>query len=149
MRRRSKGQTNDPRLSVRRHLGCLHLRAAGAVSRGDAIMTGGKPTPGPWSAFVMGKTVAVDIGLHPTGNRPNIVDWTGFDGCDLPFEEQVANAHLIAAAPDMRDVIEPLIVIALDMMDALDDMDPETRQECERDIAKARAAIAKASGGVL
>ena len=55
-----------------------------------------------------------------------------------------ANARLIAAAPDLRETIEPLIVIALD---ALDGMDPETRGECERDIAKARAAIAKAEGG--
>jgi hypothetical protein len=54
----------------------------------------------------MGKTVAVDIGPHPTGNRPNIVDWTGFDGCDLPLDQQIANARLIAASPTMFDYVK-------------------------------------------
>ena len=46
---------------------------------------------------------------------------------------------------ELRETIEPLIVIALDNLGG---MNAETREECERDIAKARAAIAKASGGV-
>jgi hypothetical protein len=45
-------------------------------------------------------TVAVDIGPHPSGKRPNVVDWTGFDACGLPFDQQVANARFIAAAPE-------------------------------------------------
>jgi len=145
MRRRSKGQTNDPRLSVRRHLGCLHLRAAGAVSRGDAIMTGGENKRGPWSAFIMGKTVAVDIGPHPTGNRPNIVDWTGFDGCDLPLDQQIANARLIAAAPDLLDAAKDALW-ALDNVAAILSALGLESTLSDPTIAL-RAAIAKAEGG--
>lgn len=57
--------------------------------------------------------------------------------------EVVANGHLIAAAPEMADIIPALIVVALDN---LDDMDAETRAEVEKDIDAARAALAKARG---
>lgn len=53
---------------------------------------------------------------------------------------QTAEADLAKAV----EVITPLIVIALDN---LDDMDAETRCECERDIANARAALAELGEG--
>ena len=64
-------------------------------------------TKGPWSLFVGddGKTIQVDIAPRPTGKRPCIVFWTGFDACDLPIEEQIANARLIAAAPDLLEAL--------------------------------------------
>jgi hypothetical protein len=34
------------------------------------------------------------------------VDWTGFDGCDLPLDQQIANARLIAASPTMFDYVK-------------------------------------------
>ena len=55
-------------------------------------------TPGPWSAFVVGNTVSVDIGDKPTGASKCIVHWMGFDSCDLPKKAWKANARLIAAA---------------------------------------------------
>jgi hypothetical protein len=127
-------------------------------------MTGGKPTPGPWSAFVVGETmtVAVDIGPHPSGKRPNVVDWTGFDTCGLPFDQQVANARLIAAAPDLLAAQQGMEAHMLQMQTAcvqyltnqmnskefmrtiiylLDGPEQRAIQEA------ARAAIAKAEGG--
>lgn len=65
-----------------------------------------RATPGPWSAFVSGKTVQIDIG-QPLGGRPCIVSWTGFDGNDLPLARNVRNASLIVALhnafPALRD----------------------------------------------
>ncbi len=95
---------------------------------------GSKHTPGPW------KTDGDEIILSSDGR--NLADvWTEFAA--IPRDEAVANARLIAAAPELLEALPALIVIALD---SLDGMDAETREECERDIAKARAAIAKATG---
>jgi hypothetical protein len=58
-------------------------------------------TPGPWSAFVRNKTIAIDIGRKPTGKRPNVVDWAGFDTTDQPHKTNAANARLIAQAPTL------------------------------------------------
>jgi hypothetical protein len=55
-------------------------------------------TAGPASVYDFNRTLAVCIGATSNGKRPCIVDWPGFDSCDLPFEEQRANAHLIAEA---------------------------------------------------
>ncbi len=67
----------------------------------EAMLAGA--TPGPWSVFgaSSGKTIAVDASAKPTGKRPNIVDWPGFDGCDQPLKRQRGNARLIAASPDL------------------------------------------------
>lgn len=128
-------------------------------------MSGG--TPGPWSAFVVGETmtVAVDIGPHPSGKRPNVVDWTGFDACGLPFDQQVANARLIAAAPETaaeRDRLKALNAELLEVLRLTADQalrceipegyGPEFRSEewdagYDAAISSARAAIAKAEGG--
>lgn len=56
-------------------------------------------------------------------------------------ECKIHEARAEAAEADnarLREVVAPLIVIALDNLDG---MDAETREECERDIAKARAAL--------
>lgn len=73
-------------------------------------MARAKHTPGPWSVYDgLGKTLAVCIGEEPNGKRPCIVDWPGFDSCDLPFSQQRANAHLIAAAPDMLAALKDIV----------------------------------------
>ncbi len=81
------------------------LAAAQPVADGPAsenVMSKPKHTPGPWSVYDgLGQTLAVCIGDEANGKRPCIVDWPGFDSCDLPFAQKRANAHLIAAAPDM------------------------------------------------
>lgn len=55
-------------------------------------------THGPWAAFIKARTIQVDIGDKAHGKRPNIVDWTGFDGCGLDLNKQRKNAAFIAAA---------------------------------------------------
>jgi hypothetical protein len=98
----------------------------------------------------MGKTVAVDIGPHPTGNRPNIVDWTGFDGCDLPLDQQIANARLIAAAPDLLDAGRPFAALAVDRAaDAPEWRDSDTVSVVVTvgQLRAIAAAIRKAEGG--
>ncbi len=99
-------------------------------------------TPGPWTAFIAQNTVAVCIGNKTDGSfghRPCVVNWQGFDSCDLPIEKQAANARLIAAAPDLLAAL-----MALNKAYG----HPFTGQngnsgEC---WALARAAIAKAEG---
>jgi hypothetical protein len=51
----------------------------------------------PWSVYSAGKTLSISIGKNPNGARPNVVDWTGFDSCDLPLKTQKANAKRIVA----------------------------------------------------
>ena len=104
-------------------------------------MSESNPTPGPWSAFVVEETmtVAVDIGPHPSGKRPNVVDWGGFDTCGLPLDQQVANARLIAAAPDLLDLAR--------MVDAWGNLLRRHTAHEAAMVKSARAAIAKAEGG--
>ncbi len=108
-------------------------------------MTGGKHTPGPWSAFVVEDTmtVSVDIGPHPSGYRPNVVDWTGFDTCGLPFDQQVANARLIAAAPDLLAALKQFRTKVYNAALGSGMDDEWATVAC----SVADAAIAKAEGG--
>ncbi len=62
-------------------------------------------TPGPWSVFNRADTIAVCIGNEAEGKRPCIVDWPGFDSTGLPRAENLANARLIAAAPELADLV--------------------------------------------
>ena len=103
-------------------------------------MSAAKHTPGPWSAYVdrSTKTIAVDIGPDPHGRRPCIVDWTGFDGCDLPLKQRIANAYLIAAAPMMYE--------ALQAYDAWADKTLPADKDLKALREQMRAAIAKAEG---
>lgn len=97
-----------------------------------------KFTKGPWSAFCVGSTVAVDIGPKPTGAGTCIVSWPGFDSCNLPLREQKANAHLIAAAPELYEALEELV----DLMEGVrtGDYTPDsfTNQVAHSALAKAR-----------
>lgn len=53
-------------------------------------------TKGPWRAFTRNRTVSVSLpGKY--GKTPCVVNWPGFDGCDLPLKQQKANARHIAA----------------------------------------------------
>lgn len=66
-------------------------------------------TPTPWSVFIMGDTVAIDIGAKHNGRKPNIVNWTGFDSCDLPLEERKANArHIVHCVNTHAALVEAL-----------------------------------------
>ena len=65
-----------------------------------------KHTPAPWSIYNVGSTLAIDIGEEPTGVTPNVVNWPGFDGNGLSRKQNVANARLISAAPDLLEALE-------------------------------------------
>ena len=58
-----------------------------------------KHTPGPWYAFIRGRTIAI----LADGKRP-VVAWPGFDSSGYNLKAQKANARLISAAPDLADV---------------------------------------------
>lgn len=97
-------------------------------------------TKGPWSVFVAGGTLAVEPRADANGTRPNIVDWTGFDSNDQPYSVNRANAHLIAAAPELFAEAE----IALGWLEGIRDsgdayVNPHV-------ISGLRSALAKARG---
>jgi hypothetical protein len=68
----------------------------------------------------------IDGGVH---GYPRVTD----------FAENEANARLIAAAPELLEVLR-------DVLDWLDDGNRVLSDACASDVAKARAAIAKATG---
>lgn len=88
-------------------------------------------TPGPWNTKhqfnVMGESHGVSISVASCGGW----DTNMFD----PTEEQIANAQLIAAAPDMYEALKPFAEFACD--------DWETHQ-CHN--CKAKRALDKAEG---
>lgn len=77
-------------------------------------MSDPKHTPGPWVVFDSGDKPGID-----QGNGVSIVQW-GLESCDSGIncrseadpqtarEERMANAHLIAAAPDLLAALEQL-----------------------------------------
>lgn len=91
-------------------------------------------TPGPWHLSPTGKYVR--YGTPPHG--PNIADTDVFGG---PLAEGVANARLIAAAPDLLESLE-LLVGAVSAPDT-----PCRAGVLEMRLAEARAAIARATKG--
>ena len=108
-----------------------------------------KHTPGPWTAFIRGRgrTIAVDIGPTPVGKTPCIINWPGFDASDLPVSEQIGNAHLIAASPDLLAALKDMTP-PMPPPDAKCHLGIVPQSECAhcKRIAKAHAAIAKAKG---
>lgn len=64
-------------------------------------------TPGPWIANHPGDLVEVITAAE--GDHRPVCHWTGFDDCFRSYEEHVANATLIAAAPDLFDVCEAVL----------------------------------------
>ena len=62
-------------------------------------------TKGPWSVFNKDQTICIEPRSVATGRRPCVVDWPGFDSNDMPKSENIANAHLIAASPDLYEAL--------------------------------------------
>lgn len=95
-----------------------------------------KHTSGPWFVSPTGQYVR-EQGIH----GPNICD-TNVSGA--PLEECVANARLIAAAPDLLAACQRLAAAYVQLwQDATD----EEYGECtDSELVAARAAIAKATG---
>jgi hypothetical protein len=101
-----------------------------------------KHTPGPWRIFNAGRGRTLSI-HGPRGelgtNEDCVVNWPGFDSCDKPKRERVANARLIAAAPDLLEALEAFAAAEFGEMDAY-------RARLSIAAEKARAALTKARG---
>lgn len=93
-----------------------------------------KHTPGPWRIELGRYGVPRAIRGPESAEFRNIINWNGLSSPSRP--ESVANARLIAAAPDLLEALEMLA----DPMRTPTDGDPSVLREF------ARAAIAKAKG---
>jgi len=96
-----------------------------------------KHTPGPWK-FYKGKlrpkfsqVMIIEI-RDKTGK--SIVKWTGFDGVNLPKKEIEANAHLMAAAPELLEACQ----LALITIESAPRTNMFTRTKLTIAIAKAK-----------
>lgn len=106
-----------------------------------------KHTPGPWmigygEAVGIGEIYGVGIDTEP--------DWTPV--CMLSLSEKVnevdeANARLIAAAPDLLAALKDILCFVEIAAMGRDQIYWDVIDDCEG--AKARAAIAKATGGTV
>ena len=108
-----------------------------------------KHTPGPWSVGeVSHKKQRVDIDSRSYDEFMDNQRWTGLArtyGCeDYPekgSEAMMANARLIAAAPELLEALRGMLAL---------DEEHHQRGHCDDDVCaevrKARAAIAKAKG---
>ena len=64
-------------------------------------------TKGPWELFLTGDERGIYIGLDLFGSSSKVV--TTVDCDDLPEAAAQANAHLIAAAPELYEALDGLI----------------------------------------
>lgn len=97
-----------------------------------------KHTPGPWKAKP--SPYHDDVFIVQAGMPTNRV-LARFGSDDEPVDEtDLANAHLIAAAPDMYEALE-MVVRGQESAEATGDAEPHPVWEI------ARAAFAKARGG--
>ena len=94
-----------------------------------------KHTRGPWEAFSLGNFIGV------TGKKSDIA-YTRLKEITLDnarsIDEDEANAYLIAAAPELLEALQEIL--------AIDGHSSLTREDSDKLDAKARAAIAKATG---
>jgi hypothetical protein len=96
-----------------------------------------KYTPGPWKIDPIGDKLDTDTIEIFAGNKW-VADAKGVHVGPLRGEEVRANAHLIAAAPELLEVLENII-------EGLDEAHyPTSMNEY---IKKAKQAIKKATGG--
>lgn len=102
-----------------------------------------KHTPGPWDWFTGMDSNSALIKSSSPGMRFFVgANGQGFaHTVGLPGEEDVANANLIAAAPDLLDVARAAEAIFARQKWATDSNDPEAVA-----LRKLRAVIARATG---
>lgn len=106
----------------------------------DGEMADSKHTPGPWEWLADEDRHEADcVPVMAKDGTLQIADiFAGtVNGSDMSVDEAEANARLIAAAPDLLEALEQLAAYGDPEMDA-------TVQLPWEDVAKARAAIAKA-----
>lgn len=102
---------------------------------GQDAAGGAGHTPGLWRVFEGDGVLSVHDSEHKLGGHMPVVHWMGFDGTDRPQDENIANARLIAAAPELLEACEEFVR----KVDA-----GEARSK--RSYAQMKAAIAKARG---
>lgn len=106
-----------------------------------------KHTPGPWQRFDDGGRINerhtygpeyADVIWGPDGpGRGSIADCSPHGRAT---EESIANARLIAAAPELLDALHATLRV-------LNEIENRWSEEADRAIAQARAVITKASPG--
>lgn len=105
-----------------------------------------KHTPGPWSTHLVDDTVVI------IPRRPLPQKFSTLGHSEVADEEDFANAHLIAAAPELYqaldDLLTDIIIAQGNMRDAAkrDNRWEGCAEEIQPRIDAARAAIAKARG---
>jgi hypothetical protein len=97
-------------------------------------MSAAKHTPGPWW-FSEVENGNYQIGQGDSALATTIPIWNGLQITERKPDEDKANAHLIAAAPELLEALE-------DAIDKLNDADMH-----EGFVARALDVIAKARGG--
>jgi hypothetical protein len=100
-------------------------------------------TPGPWKARFLGQSIQIDCQnrwglayIYPAGGHV-----TG-----VPSEEDLANARLIAAAPELLEALEAIFRECALVHKHWDD--GSNTREADAAIAAATGAIVKAGGTV-
>jgi hypothetical protein len=104
-----------------------------------------KHTPGPWKvyhALLRPQFPGSKIIEVQDYRGEAVVTWSGFDNSDRLKKTHLANAHLIAAAPELRAALQELLLAA----------QPYTRKKADHRILlaydAAARAIAKAEGRI-
>ena len=124
-------------------------------------MSAGKHTPGPWAAEIARvvpesepfgffirhaerRRSVVNCHVYETATPVLPVEWrdapitlTDWKGHHYTPDELVANAHLIAAAPDLLEALQELVAEAVEVWEYAEDY---------AHIERARAALSKATG---
>ena len=100
-------------------------------------------TPGPWETYEFDDQIGV------SGNYADVADCTGLEyrfDSSRSRDETLANARLIAAAPDLLEALAALMDEAEDIFVCMADATGIDRHALPPQFAAARAAIAKAEG---
>jgi hypothetical protein len=103
-------------------------------------------TPGPWHLHAHkppGTLGTIQVSDSPDHtNKSAVVHWSGFDSGDKPFEVKLANARLIAAAPNLLAACKDLC----EWLGAFRDREEQLGNLDMQLVDVARAAIAAAEG---
>ena len=111
-------------------------------------------TKGPWFLYInKGKALTLAIFDSSKSQSDPIVSWLGFDSCSKPDKEKIANAKLIASAPDMHDELTRLLAVevaAKKLDEALEWVMKDYEDMCRKSLQqsanwKKRVVMAKAS----
>lgn len=97
-----------------------------------------KPTRGPWTVFCKPTTKTLEI----QAKGKAVVHWMGFDGVDQRWPQRVANAHVMAAGPDLLAALEE----ALPYLQG-DHFPVLVTDKYGQMLDRIEAAVAKAKGG--